>query len=123
IVDLAIRDRRWCQGNLQHSRLLAVPGFHWVSRLHLLTGIMSYVASPLWLSLILTGLALSLQAQFVRPEYFGDTFQLFPTWPAIDPERALRLLGITAVILFGPKLLGLALLLTDGKARRQAGGT
>ena len=123
IVDLAVRDRRWCQGNLQHSRLLTAAGFHWNSRLHLLTGIMSYVASPLWLLLIIAGLALSLQAQYVRPEYFGDSFQLFPTWPAIDPERALRLLGITALVLFGPKLLGLSLLLTDRRARTASGGT
>ena len=47
IADLATRDRRWCQGNLQHARLIAAPGFHWVSRFHLFTGIMSYVASPL----------------------------------------------------------------------------
>ncbi len=122
LIDLAVRDRRWCQGNLQHSRLLATPGFHWMSRLHLLNGIMSYLASPLWLLLLLAGLALSLQAQFVRPEYFGDGFQLFPTWPAIDPERSLRLLGVTLLVLFGPKLMGLILLLTDAKARRASGG-
>ena len=49
---------------------------------------MSYLASPLWLLLILAGLALSLQAQFIRPEYFAEDFQLFPTWPVIDAERA-----------------------------------
>ncbi len=26
IIDHAKRDRRWCQGNLQHARLLAAPG-------------------------------------------------------------------------------------------------
>jgi membrane glycosyltransferase len=106
LIDLAVRDRRWCQGNLQHIRLVAAAGLNWMSRLHLLTGIMSYLASPLWLLLLLAGLALSLQAQFVTPEYFGDGFQLFPTWPAIDPERSLRLLGIT-----------------DRRGRRAVGGT
>jgi membrane glycosyltransferase len=122
LIDLAVRDRRWCQGNLQHSRLLATPGFHWMSRLHLLTGIMSYVASPLWLLLLLAGLALSLQAQFIRPEYFPDAFQLFPTWPAIDAERSLRLFGLTLLVLFGPKVMGLLLLMTDRVARRASGG-
>jgi membrane glycosyltransferase len=38
LSDFAARDRRWCQGNLQHLALLPTRGFHWVSRLHLLTG-------------------------------------------------------------------------------------
>src|SRR3546814_9741295 len=36
LTDLAVRDRRWCQGNLQHLRLLRGSGFHWVNRLQLL---------------------------------------------------------------------------------------
>ncbi len=95
LVDLAVRDRRWCQGNLQHTKVIGGKGLHWVNRMHLLTGIMSYAASPLWLLLILAGLALSLQAHFIRPEYFKDEFQLFPSWPRIDPERALALFGLT----------------------------
>jgi membrane glycosyltransferase len=122
IIDLAVRDRRWCQGNLQHVLVLPARGLHWVSRIHLMTGIGSYLASPLWLLLILAGLALSLQAHFIRPEYFTEDFQLFPTWPVIDAERALRLFGLTLVILFGPKLLGLVSFLRNGTDRRKVGG-
>ena len=39
LPDLAIRDRRWCQGNLQHAGVLPARGLHPVSRLHLLMGI------------------------------------------------------------------------------------
>ncbi|MEL7212298.1 MAG: glucans biosynthesis glucosyltransferase MdoH [Pseudomonadota bacterium] len=46
------RDRRWCQGNLQHLRLLAEPGLCTLSRAHLAAGIVSYLAAPLWLALI-----------------------------------------------------------------------
>lgn len=46
------RDRRWCQGNLQHLRLIAEPGLDPVSRLHLGMGILSYLAAPLWLVLV-----------------------------------------------------------------------
>ncbi len=46
------RDRRWCQGNLQHLRLLAEPGFDPVSRLHLVAGIAGYLAAPAWLVLV-----------------------------------------------------------------------
>lgn len=122
IIDLAVRDRRWCQGNLQHSRVLPGKGIHWVNRMHLLTGIMSYLSSPLWFLLIVAGLVLALQYQFVRPEYFPDSFSLFPKWPLMDPERALRLFVITMVILFGPKVLGLISFMWDRRQRQLAGG-
>jgi membrane glycosyltransferase len=47
------RDRRWCQGNLQHIRLLTEPGLHPLSRLHMLSGVFSYLAAPVWLALLL----------------------------------------------------------------------
>ncbi|WP_224825645.1 glucans biosynthesis glucosyltransferase MdoH [Cognatishimia sp. MH4019] len=46
------RDRRWCQGNLQHLRLLFTPGLCPISRVHLAAGILSYLAAPLWLMLV-----------------------------------------------------------------------
>ena len=52
VADFHKRDRRWCQGNLQHIRLIAEPGLDPVSRLHLGSGIASYLASPLWLALM-----------------------------------------------------------------------
>ena len=106
IADLAVRDRRWCQGNLQHARLIAAPGLHWVSRFHLFTGIMSYVSSPLWLAMILAGLALGAQARFTQPDYFPDDFSLFPTWPVIDSTEALWLLVLTMGVVFAVKAIG-----------------
>nr|WP_269750497.1 glucans biosynthesis glucosyltransferase MdoH [Neptunomonas qingdaonensis] len=122
MIDLAIRDRRWCQGNLQHSRVVTAKGLHWVSRTHLLTGIMSYLSSPLWLMLIMVGLVLALQAQFIRPEYFTDEFSLFPSWPRMDAARALTLFFFTMIILFTPKVLGFISYLMNGTLRRQSGG-
>src|SRR6185436_7590106 len=55
LIDHAIRDRRWCQGNLQHLRLLDTAGLHWVSRLQLLMGASSYLTAPLWLLLLVVG--------------------------------------------------------------------
>ncbi len=46
------RDRRWCQGNLQHLRIVCQPGLHPLSRFHLITGIFSYIAAPIWLLLV-----------------------------------------------------------------------
>ncbi|MDN2659336.1 glucans biosynthesis glucosyltransferase MdoH [Neptunomonas sp. CHC150] len=123
IIDLAVRDRRWCQGNLQHARVIGGSGLHWVSRSHLATGIMSYLSSPLWLLLILAGMALALQAQYIRPEYFSDEFSLFPTWPVIDAARALMLFLFTMGILFAPKVLGIIAFLVNAEQRKRAGGT
>jgi membrane glycosyltransferase len=83
---------------------------------------MSYLASPLWLLLLLTGLGLSAQAQFVRPEYFPNGFALFPTWPVFDPERALRLFGVTMLVLFTPKILGVIAAMFDPDLRKGCGG-
>ncbi|MDP3546657.1 MAG: glucans biosynthesis glucosyltransferase MdoH, partial [Phreatobacter sp.] len=122
LMDLAIRDRRWCQGNLQHSRVIGAKGLHWATRQHLATGIMSYVSSPLWLIQLLVGLALALQAAFIRPEYFTNQFTLFPAWPVFDSERALNLFIFTMVILLAPKMFGWFATLVDGPARRGCGG-
>ncbi len=123
LTDIAIRDRRWCQGNLQHAGVLPARGLHWVSRLHLLMGIGSYVTSPLWLIFLLCGIAISLQSRFVRPAYFGATKSLFPQWPQVDPVLARFVFLVTMSILLAPKLLAWVAMLFDSEARRGAGGS
>ena len=78
LIELAIRDRRWCQGNLQHIAVLPTRGLHPISRLHLLMGIGSYVTAPLWLLFLVMGILISLQARFILPEYFPQGRSLFP---------------------------------------------
>jgi membrane glycosyltransferase len=122
LIDLSIRDRRWCQGNLQHSRVLWARGFHWASRQHFLTGIFGYLTSPLWLAQLLVGIALVFQASYFRPEYFTAKFTLFPVWPRFDAERSLELFALTMAILLAPKFLGLILAIVDKETRRGSGG-
>ncbi len=117
LIELAARDRRWCQGNMQHVRLLRTSGLHPLSRLHLAMGVMSYLASPLWLLFLLSGMALALHAYLVPPDYFLDHWSLFPDWPRIDPERAMALFGICMLVLFAPKLLGTAAFVRSRDAR------
>ena len=119
LIELASRDRRWCQGNLQHSRLLGTRGLHPLSRLHLFMGIMSYLSSPLWLLFLLAGMVLALHAYLVPPDYFLDRWSLFPDWPRIDPERAMALFGLCMLLLFAPKILGTLAFLGDPAARGQ----
>lgn len=122
LLDFAERDRRWCQGNLQHMRVLPTRGLYWMSRLHLMVGIMSYLASPIWLLFILLGILLALQARFIRPEYFPIPFALFPAWPVFDPARAIRLFVSTMVILMLPKAFGWLWLCLDRRTARGYGG-
>jgi membrane glycosyltransferase len=122
LTDYAARDRRWCQGNLQHIGVLPARGLHWMSRLHLLTGIGSYITAPLWLMFLIVGILISLQAQFIRPEYFPQGFTLFPQWPAQDPVRATWVFAGTMGLLVLPKLLGYIALLVRPADRRGCGG-
>lgn len=122
IIDLTIRDRRWCQGNLQHLGVLArARGLLWTSRLHMIIGVMAYLASPLWFLFIVVGMALSLQGRFLQPEYFGDGLVLVPKWPVIDSARALTLFIITMGILFAPKIYGLIAGLASPAWRKSVG--
>ncbi|MCB8881001.1 glucans biosynthesis glucosyltransferase MdoH [Acidisoma cellulosilytica] len=122
LTDVAIRDRRWAQGNLQHAGVLPTRGLHWVSRLHLLMGIGSYITSPLWLCFLLVGVLVSLQSRFVQPQYFGATKSLFPRWPQVDPVLAKWVFIGTMAVLLAPKLFAYILLLVNGPMRRGSGG-
>jgi membrane glycosyltransferase len=119
LADYATRDRRWCQGNLQHIRILPAKGLHWVSRLHLLMGIGSYVTAPMWLAFLLLGVLISLQAQFITPDYFPPGFTLFPQWPTEDPVRAAWVFAGTMALLLAPKLLAVLASCTSRSARGQ----
>jgi membrane glycosyltransferase len=122
LTDLAVRDRRWCQGNLQHAAVLATRGLSWISRLHMLTGIGSYITAPLWLLFILTGILIAVQARFVLPDYFPHGKSLFPSWPVVDPVRAMWMFVGTMAMLLVPKLLGCVAILLHGQERRGCGG-
>lgn len=106
LIDHAIRDRRWCQGNLQHLRLLDAWGLHWVSRLQLLMGASSYLNAPLWLLLLTVGALQSLRV--------GG--------PIADLGTPAWLIATTIALLFGTKLLALVWALFDRALVRSLGG-
>jgi len=122
LVDIAVRDRRWAQGNLQHSKVIGAAGLALTSRAHFLIGIMSYLSSPLWLMLLLVGFALTLQATLIRPEYFSREFQLFPDWPRFDAARMTHLFIFTMIVLFIPKILGYVRSMFTPAIRKGCGG-
>jgi membrane glycosyltransferase len=122
LIDVAIRDRRWAQGNLQHMKIVGTAGLSFTSRLHLGIGIMSYLSSPLWLLMLVVGFALAVQSHLIRPEYFNHDFQLFPTWPRFDVELMMTLFWFSMVVLLIPKMLGLVRALSSRRIRRGCGG-
>lgn len=121
LTDVIVRDRRWCQGNLQHGRILLAHDLAFPTRLHIFSGMMSYLSAVLWLSLIMVGLAIAVQAQLVRPEYFANP-SLFPIWPVFDAERALELFIVSMAIVLAPKLFGWFAALVNWRRCRQFGG-
>jgi membrane glycosyltransferase len=107
LLDMATRDRRWAQGNIQHLAVLKrAKGLRWPNRVHMLIGVMSYLASPLWLLLLTVGVLLTSESATQRFEYFSEKFQLFPHWPVFDSQRMIALFVVTLSILLFPKLLG-----------------
>ncbi|WP_372017861.1 glucans biosynthesis glucosyltransferase MdoH [Pseudoxanthomonas sp. 10H] len=123
LTDLLVRDRRWCQGNLQHGKVVGSAGLHWISRTHMLVGIGHYFTAPMWAMLMLVGLAIPLY----RSDLVWDGFQLqgfspLAYWRAADAERVAWLFAATMGVLFAPKVFGYIATVVDADARRGAGG-
>jgi membrane glycosyltransferase len=97
LISYLQRDRRWCHGNLQHLRLLTMPGLNMMSRFHLLQGAMTYLTAPLWLLAVLI-------------------WSLMPIETSTG-NMLLVNLSIIAVLLV-PRLCGLLSTLRDGSRHR-----
>ncbi len=106
LIDQAVRDRRWAQGNIQHLRLLNSAGFHWISRLQLVIGASAYITSPAWLVLIATTILQALAGQTT----------------IVNAAVSLQVFGVTLVLLFGPKLLSVIWAFADPARRASFGG-
>ena len=122
IYDHLKRDRRWAQGNLQHSRVLLAQGLKLPSRLHLAMGIMSYMASPLWLLLLVVSALEMFVPRGIAPfAYAGRHPELALSVSQATP--LLQLVTATLVLLYAPKLLALMVLLAQPDAVKNHGGT
>lgn len=122
LTDFAQRDRRWCQGNLQHQRLLASRGLVGMSRLHLVSGGMSYLSSAIWfLLLMLSTVEIVMQALSTHV-YFAPGYNLFPVWPVSKTAETFTLFMLTIGMLVVPKLLAALLALLDREQLSAFGG-
>ncbi|MBU2962884.1 glucans biosynthesis glucosyltransferase MdoH [Citreicella sp. C3M06] len=102
LLAYARRDRRWCQGNLQHIRLLSAPGFALWSRYVFLQGIFSYLVSLLWAAFLVATVLGTVLAP--EPDYFPNLHQLYPVFPS-DRSREITALffGIVGLLIL-PKV-------------------
>jgi len=82
----------------------------------------SYITAPIWLIFLVLGLLISLQANFVRPEYFPKGFSLFPTWPQQDPVLAAWVFAATMGLLILPKFLAYLALISRREERASFSG-
>ena len=121
LLDELKRDRRWCQGNLQHLRLLLANGIKIGHRAILAMGVMAYVSALFWAVFLLLNIIHLTSQSFVPPVYFSSQPSLFPIWPQWRPELAIALASTTALLLFLPKLLSFLLLVKSGEAKRFGG--
>lgn len=122
IIDFAARDRRWCQGNLQHLRLLGMPGLRLTGRLQLLMGALAYLSSAIWLLLLTLGVLLVALDVFNTPLYFGSGESMYPIWPIVKAKQSISLFALTVLMLLLPKVLAVSLVLLRPNERKAYGG-
>jgi membrane glycosyltransferase len=121
IIENAQRDRRWCQGNLQHFMVLFARGLRGVNRVHLTMGIFGYLAGPLWFLFMLTGTYLLwYREQTGLSDIVVDAFT--PFLRLSGTEHALLVFGLSLSAIFLPKVLSLVDLGLDPPRRRAFGG-
>jgi membrane glycosyltransferase len=105
------RDLRWCQGNLQYLKLVAMPGLKPMGRFQLVNAILMYAGAPLWLLMQAAGLGLAL----LRTSDAAASSP-FPTALAFGLYFGMLAIG------FAPRLLGvLDILLRPGEWSRYGG--
>ena len=109
LMEFMRRDLRWCQGNLQYTRLLALRGLQPISRAQLTLAISMFVGSPGWMALFIAITAFVMRAR--------------------DPGQVLRadaagpLLALVLLMLQAPKIATMIDVLARRDLRRAFGGT
>jgi membrane glycosyltransferase len=112
LPDMAVRDRRWCQGNIQHLGVVGARGLHWMNRFHMLQGAMGYLMSPLWLLFLAASTLLAVQDKLG----FGDG-----SWDIYGMRVLSWVLAVSVLWLMAPRLIALGLILSRREDRRAWG--
>lgn len=106
LIDYILRDRRWCQGNMQHLRIMWSQGLHIVSRFHMGQNALTDLMSPLWFALVIIGVLLRTSAGGgVLAYQTGTPASEFISF-AVLQSTGLWLLGLVYALLILPKVAG-----------------
>ena len=122
LVDHIQRDRRWCQGNLQHLRLLSATGFHAMSRFHLAHGAIGYLMAPVWFALLVIWAVIGQDEGGSVITYFSEANPLRPNWPDMSEPRHVAVIVLIYAMLLAPKVLSVAALPLTGRRIADYGG-
>lgn len=101
------RDLRWCQGNMQYWRLLALPGLKPLSRVQLALAIIMYLGAPGWMLFIAAGTA----------QIFVDAGRA-----PVDLAGGVALFATVILMSLTPKIMGVLDVLVHRARRRAYGG-
>ena len=109
LIEFLRRDLRWCQGNMQYWRFVALAGLRPVTRYNLVIAILMFIGSPAWIGMLVLG-TLSVAfaetpADFIRPDY------------------GMALFVLVLVMWFAPKTATVVDILLRPEARHAFGGT
>ncbi|MEQ1652389.1 MAG: glucans biosynthesis glucosyltransferase MdoH [Hyphomicrobium sp.] len=101
------RDVRWCQGNMQYLKLLALPGLKPISRFQLVWAILMFVGIPAW-TLMIALLPLAALDGLGQPDF---------------PAASAQALYLTFLLMYlSPKIAGLIdAVTTPGEVQRFGG--
>jgi membrane glycosyltransferase len=121
LSDFVKRDLRWCQGNWQYVHLLRRPGLHALGRLQLALAILMYVSGPAWMLLSLLGFGRAI-LEGGRTPMSAAAFPAAPMLGAPAGWEGWALLAATLLIVFAPKLAGVAQVLLLRRLRQAYGG-
>jgi membrane glycosyltransferase len=109
LLEFMRRDLRWCQGNMQYWRFLALPNLKPVSRYQLMLAILMFIGSPAWIGLLV--LATIALVSFDSPARF------------LRPDAGSALFVWVLVMWFSPKIATFVDFLLRPDARRAFGGS
>ena len=122
LIDHVQRDRRWCQGNLQHLQLLGARGFHAMSRFHLAHGAIGYLMAPLWFALLVIWALIGRSEEASVITYFSEANPTRPSWPDMSEPRHVAVVLLIYAMLLAPKLLSVVALPLTGRKMSEFGG-
>ncbi len=123
LVDHLIRDRRWCQGNLQHMWLIFARKLPFSVRMHLFMGIMAYLGSPIWFLFLLLGTWIAWERSSSQLSTLPFAQNYAARWFHIDGTmQSIILTAVIFALLFIPKVLAVIGGILTPSIRRSFGG-